>query len=200
MKKAILYVHGQGGNAEEAKRYKTVCTGYEVFGLDYHSFTPWEAKAEFLAAYGKLRAEYASVTVIANSIGAFFTMHALSGEAIERAFFISPIVDMEKLIADRMQSLHISESELEAKKEIETPFGDALSWQYLCYVRENPIEWNVPTAILYAGKDVLTSRETVSAFAKKCQATLTVMEDGEHWFHTKEQLAFLDGWLKDLLG
>lgn len=31
------------------------------------------------------------------------------------------------------------------------------------------------------------------------KARLTVMENGEHWFHTAEQLAFLDGWVKDAL-
>ena len=27
-------------------------------------------------------------------------------------------------------------------------------------------------------------------------ATLTVMENGEHWFHTKEQMDFLSDWIK----
>ena len=27
-------------------------------------------------------------------------------------------------------------------------------------------------------------------------ATLEVMPGGEHWFHTPEQMAFLDGWIK----
>lgn len=26
---------------------------------------------------------------------------------------------------------------------------------------------------------------------------LTVMEDGEHWFHTPSQMKFLDNWIKD---
>ena len=26
-------------------------------------------------------------------------------------------------------------------------------------------------------------------------ATLTVMEGGEHWFHTEEQMDFLDRWI-----
>ena len=29
---------------------------------------------------------------------------------------------------------------------------------------------------------------------------LTVMENGEHWFHTDEQLAFLDVWMKKAIG
>ena len=42
MKKAVLYIHGKDGSAEEADRYKTICSGYDVFGLDYKSSTPWE--------------------------------------------------------------------------------------------------------------------------------------------------------------
>lgn len=41
------------------------------------------------------------------------------------------------------------------KKAISTAFGETLSWEYLCFVRENPITWKVPTEILYAEKDNL---------------------------------------------
>ena len=37
--------------------------------------------------------------------------------------------------------------------------------------------------------------DTVKAFAVGCGAGLTVMEHGEHWFHTEEQLRFLREWL-----
>lgn len=30
-------------------------------------------------------------------------------------------------------------------------------------------------------------------------ADLTVMPGGEHWFHTPEQMQFLDDWMKNLL-
>ena len=36
---------------------------------------------------------------------------------------------------------------------------------------------------------------TISGFAEKHNALLTVMENGEHWFHTEEQMRFLDGWI-----
>ena len=64
------------------------------------------------------------------------------------------------------------------------------------YVRENPISWNVPTEILYAGNDNLTSRQTVDRFVNSHNSNLTVMDNGEHWFYTDEQLAFLDNWMK----
>lgn len=47
MKQAILYIHGKGGSAVEAEHYKSVCQGFDVFGLDYEASTPWETKAEF---------------------------------------------------------------------------------------------------------------------------------------------------------
>ncbi len=91
---------------------------------------------------------------------------------------------------------NISEKDLCEKGEIPTDFGETLSWKYLCFVRENPITWNVPTEILYAGNDNLISRQTINEFVSSHNAHLTVMENGEHWFHTDEQLAFLDVWMK----
>ena len=126
-------------------------------------------------------------------------MNALHGKAVERAFFISPIADMERLITDMMSWANVTESELKEKQEIVTLFGETLSWKYLCYVRDNPIEWKVSTDILYAENDNLTSRETVSDFANRTNASLTVMSGGEHWFHTKEQMNFLDKWLTKAL-
>ena len=82
-----------------------------------------------------LKAEGKRVILIANSIGAYFSMNAGIDAMIEKAWFISPIVDMERLITD------------------------------------------------------------MSDFAEKHNATLTVMEGGEHWFHTEEQMRFLDEWI-----
>ena len=75
----------------------------------------------------------------------------------EIAYFISPIVDMEKLITNMMQWANVTEQELESEGVIHTDF------------------------------------------ANKHQATLTVMEGGEHWFHTEDQMLFLDRWIKKLI-
>lgn len=126
-------------------------------------------------------------------------MNALSDKRIEKAYFISPIVNMEKLIADMMIWSNVTEDELKGKKEISTEFGENLSWEYLCYVRKHPIAWTVPTHILYGEKDNLTSYETISEFANRIGATLTVMKNGEHWFHTDTQMKFLDNWISNSL-
>lgn len=199
MKNVVLYIHGKDGNAEEAIHYKSLYQDSEVIGLDYTAKTPWEAKEEFPRLVDSICREYKSVTVIANSIGAFFTMNALADYPIEKAYFISPIVNMEKLIADMIMWAGVTEEELHEKGIIETEFGETLSWEYLCYVREHPIKWTAPTHILYGDKDNLTSLETITEFANQMGATLTVMENGEHWFHTEEQMLFLDNWMRNYI-
>ncbi|MBQ0098335.1 MAG: alpha/beta hydrolase [Oscillospiraceae bacterium] len=194
--KTVIYIHGKGGNIDEAEHYKTLFQNCDIIGFDYKSQTPWEAKEEFAGFFDKLSKQYKTVILVANSIGAYFAMNSLSDKRIKKAFFISPIVDMKKLIEDMMLYENISENELQRKGKINTSFGQTLSFKYLTYVRENPINWTIPTHILYGEKDNLTSKETITEFAKKINATLTVMENGEHWFHTKEQMNFLDDWIK----
>ena len=50
--------------------------------------------------------------------------------------------------------------------------------------------------ILYGENDDLTPFETVCEFANQTGATLTVMKNGEHRFYTKEQMRFLDNWIR----
>ena len=196
MKDLILYIHGKGGSAAECEHYKPLFPDCAVFGLDYQTFTPWETGAEIRAAVEKLKAEYENIILIANSIGAFFSMSAGIDSMIQKAYFISPIVDIEKLIGNMILWANVTEAELKAKGVIRTEFGEDLSWDYLCYVREYPIQWRVPTSILYGSKDNLTSLETVRAFAEQNNAALIVMEGGEHWFHTEDQMHFLDEWIR----
>ena len=195
MSRLVIYVHGKGGSAEEAKHYEPLFDESDVIGFDYQAQNPWEAKSEFSRFYDLHSKGYESVILIANSIGAFLSMSALAEKTIAQAMFISPIVNMEKLITDMMMWSDVTEDALQSKKEIPTEFGETLSWEYLCYVRKHPIAWSIPTCILYGGKDHLTSRETISEFADRIGANLTVMEDGEHWFHTDGQMKVIDHWI-----
>lgn len=196
MKDLVIYIHGKGGNIEETNHYQSIFRESDVIGFDYKSKTPWEAEIEFPMLYDRYAKAYDSIILIANSIGAYFAMISLAEKNISHALFISPIVDMEKLIADIMKQSNIAEDELKSKKEVETEFGETLSWEYLSYVKNHPIRWSVPTSILYGEKDNLTSKESITKFAEQIGATLTIMENGEHWFHTDEQLNFLDTWVK----
>ena len=199
MKKAMLYIHGKGGSYLEAEQYRENCQGFDMIGIDYNEYFPWIVQDQIQLIYEKTRKEYDSISIIANSIGAYFAMHTLQHSNIERALFISPILDMERLILDMMKWANVSEKDLCEKGDIPTDFGETLSWKYLCFVREHPVKWSVPTGILYAEKDELTSRQTVDMFVGSHNADLTVMLNGEHWFHTEEQLLFLNDWMKQKL-
>ena len=193
--KTVLYIHGKGGNASESTHYERLFPDCKVIGLDYKTFSPWETGKEIHEAVVSLKTEFESIILIANSIGAFFCMNANLNSLIEKAYFISTGVNMEKLICDMMNWANVTEAELEKRKIIPTDFGEELSWEYLCYVRAHPLNWQVPTSILYGEKDNLTSIETIKNFAEKQGASLTVMKGGEHWFHTEEEMKFLDEWI-----
>lgn len=192
----VLFIHGKGGNSEEAEHYRQFFPGKNVYGFDYKSQNPWEAKKEFGDKVAELSEKYNRITLLAISIGAYFSMNADIGKFIDKAYFISPIVNLEKLILDMINWAGVSESELEKRKIIPVDFGDDLSWDYLQYVRKNRISWNAPTEILYGSDDNLQSIDTIKEFVTKESAGLTVMEGGEHWFHTDEQMRFLNQWLR----
>jgi alpha-beta hydrolase superfamily lysophospholipase len=106
---------------------------------------------------------------------------------------------MEQLIHNMMKWASISGKRLKQEREIETAFGETLSWQYFDYARTHQIKKrNVPTAILYAEKDHLTRRSTIDQFVAQFGCKLTVANSGEPLFHTSQQLKILNRWTEDL--
>lgn len=95
-----------------------------------------------------------------------------------------------------------SQTPWEANEEFPVLFHKACRGYHSVILIANSIGafvWTIPTAILYGAKDNLISYGTVSDFALKHDISLTIMENGEHWFHTEEQMQFLDNWLIELL-
>ena len=85
MKRLVIYIHGKGGNAEEANHYRPLFTGSDVIGFDYTSQNPWDAQNEFSSFFDSCSEDYDEVILIANSIGAFFAMSALAEKNISKA-------------------------------------------------------------------------------------------------------------------
>ena len=208
--RVFLFVHGKGGNKEEALLLSEIACerGWDVVGIDLPGwgartaeaarFVPWEAAPELRTVYEELKRRYNEVALYANSIGAYFSLLALGDKALARALFVSPVTDMERLIRRMMGWAAVTAAQLEKEGEIPTAFGETLSWRYLQYAQAHPItNWNTPTAVLYAGRDGLTGRGTVDRFVRRFGCELTVMEDGEHWFHTPEQLEVLTRWERE---
>lgn len=207
--KVYLYVHGQGGNKNEAKDFAIIASeyGYQVLSIDLPehgerkkgniSFEPWNVVPELSCVIAYCKQQWRETSLFANSIGAWLSMLAFSNEKIKRCLFVSPVVDMVDLISNMMVWANVSELQLEHEKLISTDFGQTLSWRYWLYAQEHPIKsWNVPTKILYGEKDNLIGRSTVETFCKKFQSELTITKDGEHWFYTTPQLDVLMGWAR----
>ena len=195
MSKAILYIHGKGGSASESTIFAETCRGFDVLGVDYDDDDlPCVVKSKIISAYNSARDKYDVIYILANSIGAYFAMLSLGECEIEKALFISPVVDLEAIIMAMMKAAGISEEDLRTQGKI-----GAFSWEYLRFIRENPVTWNTFTGILYAEGDELISRQSIDKFIVAHNARLTIMHGGEHWFHTEEQLAFLNNWLSDSL-
>lgn len=209
---AYLFVHGKMGSKDEAADFARFArpAGCQVVGIDLSEhgsrkeerdkLVPWVAVPEIKAVYAAMKERWQHIGLRANSIGAWFSMLALQDETLEKVLFVSPVVDMADLIQNMMRWAGVTESELQRSGQIPTDFGETLSWEYLCWVRTHPLRWHVPAEILYAGQDHLTSRSIMNAFVAKTRSRLTVMETGEHWFHTKEQLCLLHEWKKSALG
>ena len=202
--KLYLFIHGKLGCKEEARLFaQIVCSkGWQVLAIDLPrhgvrqnsdaTFDPWHAVPELRAVVDYAKECWTEISLRATSIGAWFSMLAFEKEKLERALFVSPVLDMERLIRNMMLWAGVDEVRLQAEQEIATDFGETLSWAYLQYAKEHPVtRWDTDTAILYAGKDNLTERAVVDDFVRRFGCGLTVMEDGEHWFHTPEQLDFL---------
>lgn len=201
LKKAMIYIHGRYETEQAAQKYKDNCQGYELYGFKYSDSenAPWLVDEHLKELYDSLRGEYEAVGVIGNSIGAYFAMYSLSGRDVEKALFISPLFDVEGNILSIMRYYGLTEAELKARGEVKTKYGRLLSWPYLEFVRKTKLSWKVPTYILYGENDRLNSRESIERFAAEHSAELSVMPGGEHWFHTEEQLAFLNSWMKSVL-
>lgn len=203
-----VFVHGKMGCKADAEGFaEVVCPrGFQVVSIDLpghgertaeaERFVPWEVTPELGALADFARNRWEKISLCATSLGAYFSLLAFGDLKLEKSLFLSPILDMVRLIEDMMGWAGVTREQLRLEGEIPTSFGETLSWRYLTYAREHPItRWSCPTAILWGDRDHLTSRETAEAFAKRFGCRLTVMEDGEHWFHTQEQLAVLDAWL-----
>ena len=178
--KVFLFVHGLHGQKEEALAFAEVAVpkGYQVLGIDLPvERKPWEVLPLLDKVCDYLYQHWQSVSVRANSIGSWFSLLALQGKEVEQALFVSPLLDMRKFIEEQ----------------------PAREDEYYEWIINNPItRWDAPTYILRPEVDMIVSESVGRDFIAQHHCQVTVMPSGEHWFHTKEQMAFLDGWIKPL--
>ena len=140
--KVFLFVHGMHGQKEEALAFAEVAVqkGYQVLGIDLPvERKPWEVLPLLNEVRDYLYLNWKSVSIRANSIGSWFSLLAFQGKEVEKALFVSPLLDMKKFI------------EKQPSRE-----DDYYEW-----VINNPITcWKAPTYILRPEVDLVVS-ETV---------------------------------------
>lgn len=202
----FLFVHGQGGKKFEAERFAKIATkyGYQVLAIDLPkhgertdetNFVPWEIEKELKLVMNYAKQRWNKISLRANSIGVYFSLLALQSEKIEKCLFVSPLLDMQRMIEDLMKLANVTRERLKVEKEIKTDFGQTLSWEYYCYAQDNNVKALCKdTEILYASGDEVIPQETVEKFAKDNNSNLTILNSGEHWLHLPKEVRKMEEW------
>lgn len=212
--KFFIAVHGNMSNKEDEVikilAEKVIGKGYQLLSFDLPEHGERKNDTTYLCKvqncvkdlkqiieYAKLN--YSEINLWACSMGAYFSLVAYKNEEIKQCLFLSPVVNMKVIIDNMMLWSNTTEEELEEKQEIKTDFGQTLYWDYYKYVKDNPIiNWNKKTYILYGNKDNMQNEDIIKNFSNKFNCDLTILENGEHYFHTEEQLKFYKKWLEKL--
>lgn len=204
--RVYVHVHGKMSRKEYAESFAAIAEtkGCQTLSFDLPEHGErtdskrcdvWDGISDLRTISDYAFANWERVSLYACSIGAYFSLNAYNAMPFEKALFHSPIVDMERLVKNMMLWSGVTEAELESKKEISSPV-DTLRWDYYQYIISHPItQWNIPTAILYGGKDNLQPEESVRAFAEKFGCSLTVSENSEHPFMAQSDAPIVENWL-----
>lgn len=209
--KVFIAVHGNMSNKEDEviKILADNITnkGYQLISFDLPEHGERKENKEYLCKvqncvedlkqiieYAKLN--YDEINLWGCSMGAYFSLLAYKDENIKQCLFLSPVVNMKIIIDNMMLWSNTTESELEEKKEIKTDFGQTLYWDYYEYVKNNPISnWDKKTYVLYGSQDNMQNENIIKNFAEKINCNLSIFQNGEHYFHTEEQLEYYKKWL-----
>ena len=213
--KVYIAIHGNMSNKEDKVikilAEKVINKGYQVLSFDLPEHGERKEDNNYLCKvqncindleqvieYAKLN--YEEINIWACSMGAYFSLLAYKDEKIKQCVFLSPVVNMKFIIDNMMLWSNTTEEKLKEKQEIKTDFGQTLYWDYYKYVKDNPItNWNKKTYILYGDKDNMQDRAIIERFVKDFNCNLTIMENGEHYFHTEEQLNYYKNWLDKII-
>lgn len=206
--KVYLYIHGKNGAKEEAEGlYHLVKDdGWQVLSIDLpehgdrkgnkEKLNPWNVVPEMriLLSYAKER--WGTIRLMAISVGAYFSLLSFPKDEFDKVLFVSPIVDMVKLIEGFMEKAGVTAEQLKMEKTISMDFGEELSWDYYLYAGGQPIKaWSSPTEILYGEKDYMTCRESIEDFAQRFDCQITTVKEGGHWLHTESEMAAVKAWI-----
>lgn len=185
--KIFIAVHGNMSNKEdtviEILAEEALKKGYQVLSFDLpehgerkNENIPCKVQVcvnDLKAVMDYVKERYQEINLFACSMGAYFSLLTYKDIAINKALFLSPVVNMQRLIENMMKWFSVTEERLQNEMTIETPVGQKLYWDYYCYVKEHPInKWNISTSILRGTNDDVSELEIVKSFAEKYSCKL----------------------------
>lgn len=207
--RVYIHVHGKMSCKEYAENFATIAEkkGYQTLSFDLpehgerkdeaYRCDIWNGIHDLTAIADYAFPRWQSVSLFACSLGAYFSLNAYAERHFDHCLFQSPVINMEYLIQQMFTWFHVTEEQLSLEKEIPTPI-DLLRWDYYQYVREHPVKkWNIPTSILYAGKDNMQSVDIIQKFVKAYDCKLTISQNSEHPFMQSEDIKTVSDWMEE---
>ena len=207
--RAVIGVHGQFSNKHDPvmARCGDVIASWGdqliTFDLPAHgdrqddkAFTPMDASPEVRAFAQLARSQSTEVSLLANSIGAYFSLCDTPAGTFEHAWLVSPLLDLEYYIRDIMAEYSVTDERLEAQTVIDTPRG-VLERPYLRFVEEHPAQLNAPSWIIRGDQDEMVPLDTLSRFVGAPGVELVQVEGGQHFLGQPPHIDTVVAWFEE---
>lgn len=171
--------------------------GERVYEKDF--IMPDECVRELMVMYDYAKEHAQKISLFGCSMGAYFQLLTFAEVAIDRVWFLSPVINMERIIHNLMDYCHITEVQFKEMVMVENDI-ETLYYPYYKYVCEHPIkDWPHETYILRGETDTLCEYSYVKQFSDCFGCELIEQKGGEHWFHTESELEFFRLWIRNRL-
>lgn len=210
--KMMIAVHGNQSNKQDLIIEKlaivAISKGYQLlsFDLPQHGdrknngelMTFQNCSNNLLAIMDFAKNNSDTISCFGCSIGAYFIISTFPKERLHEIFFLSPLIYMNEFIENMMTYSSVSKEELKRENVINTDVGQ-LVWDDYQFTKNHPLIWDKPVSILVGQNDELSLSNQFKNFVKMSKSNLTVLENGEHFFHTEEQISYYSRWLQQTM-
>ena len=209
----IIVIHG----SHSQKKYgfirlsaKILCPkGYQLISFDLPEHgdrikkLPIHTIEQAISDLNKIMAyaisNYTSVSILACSLGVYYSLLAYQDEVIDRCAFLSPVVDLIELTNDLLDNDKKSVQDVFDNQEIMLSNGVLVKSIDYHYILEHPItKWSHKTFILYGQKDSLIPYTSIQRFKQKFNCDCFISQESEHYFHTNEDMNQIEVWLNQI--
>ena len=207
--RAVVGVHGQFSNKRDPVMAQCgdviASRGDQLITFDLpargdrqddKAFTPMDASPEVRAFARLARSQSIEVSLLANSIGAYFSLCDTPAGTFKHAWLVSPLLDLEYYIRDMMAEYSVTDEQLEAQTVIHTRRG-VLDWPYLRFVEEHPVKLDTPSWMIRGDQDEVVPLDTLSRFVGAPGVELVQVEGGQHFLGRPPHLDTVVAWFEE---